>query len=86
MIPTAAVVVAANASAIGPGRLELLAPERGLDLVGAAFEVALPAAAFERGADLTDRQARPAAGVGALASTARQSLWARSSNATSAAG
>ena len=43
MIPTAATVVAANASTIGSGACELLGAQRGLDVVRAPFEVASPA-------------------------------------------
>ncbi len=54
--------------------------------MGAAVEVALAATALSAALICPIDRRAPAAGVGALANTARQSLLARSANATSAAG
>ncbi len=56
------------------------------DFAGAGGDIALPAAAFERGLDRGQAQVGALLGGGARPSTPRASPWARSSKATRAAG
>ncbi len=56
------------------------------DFAGAAGDIALPAAAFERGLDRGQAQVGALLGGGARPSTPGASPWARSSKATRAAG